>query len=201
MMPSYWFLAWSPDAERVAVIPNWYDGASKASLYLLDCCNGVPANLIPTPTLTPTPTQPPTAVPSQISSVDQARGTLLAFFNLLHLKRYEEALPLYGGDYALLQTWNPDVTPTDYISLWTNACESNGLMCLPVLHLINQPHISPTELHFLVEFMWDDGSLFVLGPCCGATEEEMPPVSQFEYTVVLGLDGKYRVTGLPVYVP
>lgn len=199
--PGYWSLGWAPDAERVAVIPHWYDDEQKSALYLLDCCNGAPTDLIPT--LTPTPTQSPgpTAEASPIPSVDLARGTLLTFFNLLHLRRYEEAIPLYGGDYEIMQTWNPDVDPNDAVALWTNACESNGLRCLPVLNIVNQLKISPTEFHFLVEFMWDDGSLFVRGPCCGATEEEMPPVSQFEYTVVLGLDGKYRVMGWPVHVP
>jgi hypothetical protein len=54
---------------------------------------------------------------------------------------------------------------------------------------------------FQVEFNNPDGSLFVLGPCCGASETEMPPVSQFEYGVARNADGKFLVMELPPYVP
>ena len=134
-------------------------------------------------------------------ALDDAQAALTDFFRLLHEGQYAQAIPLYGGTYEILQYWNPEVDSNDFLTLWQNACEFNGLMCLQVLNIASQTQISPNGFHFVVEFMLPDGSLFVLGPCCGATEEEMPPVSQFEYTVVLGLDGQYRVTGLPVYVP
>ena len=54
---------------------------------------------------------------------------------------------------------------------------------------------------FQVEFNNPDGSLFVLGPCCGADETEMPPVSQFEYTVSRKAEGKFVVMNTPPYVP
>jgi len=34
---------------------------------------------------------------------------------------------------------------------------------------------------FQVKFNNPDGSLFILGPCCGASETGMPPVSQLKY--------------------
>ncbi len=43
-------------------------------------------------------------------------------------------------------------------------------------------------------------SPFVLGPCCGATPEEMPPTEEFDFTV--RQSGEiYRVVDLPVYIP
>ena len=54
---------------------------------------------------------------------------------------------------------------------------------------------------FQVEFNNPDGSLFVLGPCCGATETEMPPVSQFQFTVIRNADGRFVVMNTPPYVP
>jgi len=51
-----------------------------------------------------------------------------------------------------------------------------------------------------VEFVWLDGTLFKLGPCCGATEAEMPPVWQFPYTVKK-IDGQFKVMEGPVYIP
>ena len=133
--------------------------------------------------------------------LSRAGESLSKFFNLLHAGQYQQAAAHYGGSYEILQANNPDLDPNDQAALWKNGCEINGLQCKPIKTIIEQTEISPTEFHFLVEFQHDDGSLFVLGPCCGATEEEMPPVSQFEYTVVLGLDGQYRVLELPVYVP
>jgi hypothetical protein len=52
-----------------------------------------------------------------------------------------------------------------------------------------------------VEFSLPDGTLFVLGPCCGATETEMPPVSSFAFRVQRQPDGAYAVLDLPPYVP
>ncbi|MCI0551542.1 MAG: hypothetical protein L0287_11345, partial [Anaerolineae bacterium] len=54
---------------------------------------------------------------------------------------------------------------------------------------------------FQVEFNNADGTLFVRGPCCGANETEMPPVSQFEYRVSMTAPGKFTVMDLPPYVP
>lgn len=45
-----------------------------------------------------------------------------------------------------------------------------------------------------------DGTLFVQGPCCGATETEEPPQSQFTFTVKKA-DNRFLVEELPVYVP
>jgi hypothetical protein len=51
-----------------------------------------------------------------------------------------------------------------------------------------------------VMFVREDGTRFELGPCCGATEAEMPPVWQFPYTVIKTND-QYRVMEEPVYIP
>jgi hypothetical protein len=54
---------------------------------------------------------------------------------------------------------------------------------------------------FQVEFNHPDGSLFVLGPCCGANETGMPPVSQFEFTVTRNAQGKFVVLDMSLYAP
>ena len=53
---------------------------------------------------------------------------------------------------------------------------------------------------FTVEFSNPDGSRFVLGPGCGVSATEMPPVEQFTYRVA-HQDGQYRVLDMPVFVP
>jgi hypothetical protein len=147
------------------------------------------------PAATPQATQ--TTLPSTMA---EAHGVLVDFLTLLHTKNYAEAAPLYGGEYESLQVFNPEIDPNDRIALWTWVCENRLLQCLEVrsatfMELVGDSYI------FQVEFNNSDGSLFVLGPCCGANETEMPPVSQFEFTVSRSADGKFVVMNTPPYVP
>jgi hypothetical protein len=60
--------------------------------------------------------------------------------------------------------------------------------------------VSPTTFWFVVEFLTLDGERFVQEPCCGVSEGEMPPQTQFDYTVVW-VEDQLVVPELPVYVP
>lgn len=139
----------------------------------------------------------PTSLPSAAA---EAQGTLIDFFSLLNARKYADAVALYGGSYEVLQGWNPDLDPSDHAALLAIACEQNGLQCLQsrtatLIGLQGDTYV------FQVEFNNPDGSLFVLGPCCGANETEMPPVSQFDYRVTRNAEGKFVVMDLPPYVP
>lgn len=57
------------------------------------------------------------------------------------------------------------------------------------------------EYLFVVELSNPDGTLFVLGPCYGGNETDVPLVSQFEYRVRKLANEKFVVLDLPVYVP
>ena len=149
--------------------------------------------------LNPAPAATPTATSSQ-SDLAQAREALPDYFSLLHARRYAEAVNAYGGSYDLLKDWNPTVDPKDHAALFENGCTINGLMCLEVRTIAQEEMASLTEFKFVVEFSRDDGSLFVRGPCCGASETDMPPQSQFPY-LVIKVDGRFLVQGLPVAVP
>jgi hypothetical protein len=74
------------------------------------------------------------------------------------------------------------------------------LQCLEVRSAKFEQQVGDSYI-FQVEFSNADGSLFVLGPCCGSNATEMPPVSQFEYTVMRNPDGKFVVMNMPPYVP
>jgi hypothetical protein len=139
----------------------------------------------------------PTSLPSTAS---EAHEVLINFFSLLSAGKYEEAATLYGGSYEQLQVNNPDVDANDHATLLQRACEINGLQCLQVRTATFKSLQGATYV-FQVEFSNADGSLFVLGPCCGANETEMPPVSQFEYRVSMTAAGKFSVMDLPPYVP
>jgi TolB protein len=152
--------------------------------------------------LASTPTPPPaTPIPTPVMSAEEeialALQTLRKFFELLHAGEYEQASNLYGGSYQMLMEWNPKLHPKDHPILLKIGCEINGLNCLRVHDAVFQEKTDQHEFHFLVAFVYDDGALFVRGPCCGATETENPPVWQFLYTVKW-VNGQLRVMQLPI---
>lgn len=128
-----------------------------------------------------------------------AQRALTDYFIALNKGDYAAAVARYGGSYELLKEWNPDIDPQEYAALFERGCTQNGLQCL-ALRTASLHQRSGDSFVFLVEFSNPDGSLFVRGPCCGASETEMPPVSQFSFTVVKAED-KFLVQELPVYVP
>lgn len=134
------------------------------------------------------------------STAAEAQQTLIEFFALLSAKQYAEAIPLYGGSYETLQGYNRDIDPTDHAALSARACEQNGFQCLQV-RTATITRLQGDTCIFQVEFSNPDGSLFVRGPCCGADETEMPPVSEFEYRVARNIENKFVVMDLPPYIP
>jgi len=147
------------------------------------------------PAITPQPTQ--TSLPS---TANEAYNVLVNFLTLLHTKNYTDAVSLYGGEYEQLQVFNTEIDPNDHVALWSWACDNQLLQCLEVRSATFEKLIGDSYI-FQVEFSNSDGSLFVLGPCCGSNETDMPPVSQFEYTVSRNTDGKFVVMNMPPYVP
>jgi hypothetical protein len=131
--------------------------------------------------------------------LDRARNLLVRYFKLLHDGYYDEAVKLYADGYDTLAEWNPDVPANHYGQLLASACELQ-LRCLEVRRVVRAKVASASQFDFVVEFSNEDGTLFKRGPCCGATEKEMPTISQFAYSVEQR-NGEMRVHGLPVYVP
>ncbi len=129
-----------------------------------------------------------------------AEQALVEFFSYLHSRQYDRAEALYGGEYQILSDYNPQIDPNNHVALLQAGCQINGFQCLPI-RSVELKEQSGDKVVFSVEFNHPDGSLFVLGPCCGADETEMPPVSQFEYHVQKTPGGKFLVLDLPVYVP
>ena len=150
------------------------------------------------PPVNPPLTQPaPTSLPS---TAGEAQDALVDFLTLLHAGKYTQAVPLYGGDYEALKVFNPEIDPNDPAALWRWSCDHQLLQCLEIRSVTFDQLVEDAYI-FQVEFNNPDGSLFVLGPCCGATETEMPPVSQFQFTVIRNADGRLVVINTPPYVP
>jgi len=134
------------------------------------------------------------------STAEEAQQALIRFFSLLNTKKYAEAVSLYGGSYEQLHIFNPEIDPADQFALWEWVCESRILQWLEVC-TVTFKNLQGDTYVFQVEFNSAHGSLFVLGPCCGANETEMPALSQFDYKVMRKASGQFVVMDLPQYVP
>ena len=141
------------------------------------------------------------AINTAAANDGSAHDFLVRFFDHLHAGLYEEAVSLYGGNYQLMIDQNPDTDPADQAALMENACTHNGYQCLKIKLAGIEYKPSPDEYVFGVQFQNDDGSVFVLGPCCGASETEQPPVSFFEIRVVKVAEGEFIVMDMPPYMP
>jgi len=130
-----------------------------------------------------------------------AHDFLVQFFDYLHAGRYEDAVKLYDGSYQMMIDQNPTIDPADHVALIKNACTVNGFRCLQIKIAGIDEKPSPNEYLFTVQFQNDDGSLFVLGPCCGASETEQPPVSLFGIRVAKVAEGEFRILDMPPYTP
>jgi len=108
---------------------------------------------------------------------------------------------MYASPLDSLHSFNPELDSQDAAALIGYACGQRLLQCLPVRSIALAEATPGEDVIFNVEFSLEDGSLFVLGPCCGATSTEMPPVSSFAFRVRPEPSGSYAVLDLPPYVP
>ena len=129
-----------------------------------------------------------------------AETALRDFFQALSVGDYETAAALYGGSYDTLRAMNPSCDPNDPAALWRAGCEMNSLVCLPVSRVLEAQTLSESETLFAVEFLEKDGTVFILGPCCGAEESAMAPLSAFELRVRTQ-DGFSRIVDMPALIP
>jgi len=133
--------------------------------------------------------------------VEAARQALLEYFNALRAGDYQTVVKWYGGSYDVLADMNPDLSADDKPGLWTRACQQNGFVCtLTVKNWVQIAQLSADQIRFTVELQNPDGSLFVLGPCCGAEVADFPPLTQFDF-IVQRVGESYQVLSLPVFVP
>jgi hypothetical protein len=141
------------------------------------------------------------ACASAADESEQARQALVRYFDSLNRANYEATIDLYGGSYEGMIDSNPSVAPDDRLTLWENACTINGNECDLLVRTVTFQERKGDEYSFLVEFNDPDGTMFILGPCCGGSATDFPPVSEFEYRVKKLSNGKFVVLDMPVYVP
>lgn len=132
------------------------------------------------------------------ADISSAENTMRAFFTALVEQDYQTAVSLYGGNYTELTQMNPDISATDYITLWQRGCEQNGFVCMEVLEIVSVTE-GVEHIEFNVTFQTKDGGRFEFTGCCGETLSE--PVSEYAILVRADGHGGYKVLSLPPYVP
>jgi hypothetical protein len=138
---------------------------------------------------------------NSLSDEQLAHDILVKFLDTLHKGSYAEAAQLYGGSYETMIDQNPALDPNDQAALLRNACTVNGVQCLQVKSAVLDKKGSDTEFVFKVDFSQDDGTLFVLGPCCGGDETSTSPQSEFHLRVVKVAGDRFTVIDMPPYAP
>jgi hypothetical protein len=148
-----------------------------------------------------------TGITTQSSTTGQsddyqiAQDALASFLAYLHEGKYEDAGRLYGGSYDTMIAHNPGIDSANHPAMLQNACEINGYQCLAVKSIMLDEVVSPTEFTFNVEFINEDGTLFILGPCCGGNETDSPPQSLFNFRVIKDQAENFVVMDMPPYMP
>jgi hypothetical protein len=157
-------------------------------------------------TLEPTEQAQLTMPVAKITAKDEsaiAEKTLVAFFNSLSQNKFADAVKLFSTsttDWESLKVYSP-TEETDSAKILEQYCSATQT-CLKA-KVLSAKQVADYEYNLVVQFFNKDGSLYVFGPCCGATEEEMPSKREFEFTVkkVGGEKGKFEVVTAPLYRP
>lgn len=171
-------------------------------ILFLCSCSGMQVNPVNQEGVAAPIEEPLEVEPGQTMALElQAQAVLIEFFNAINQGFYDQAVALYGGSYEELEYFNPTIEPDDQVALLRAACEINGFMCLPILDSTLVETHNKQDFVYEVTFANPDGSLFVLGPCCGADEETMPPVSVFSVQVRCENDDLFLVLDLPPWLP
>jgi hypothetical protein len=132
------------------------------------------------------------------SNQDLAEQSMRTYFSMLASGQYSEAVGVYGGEYETFAGWNPDLSSTDYASLWQRGCEQNGLVCMEVMDVVNAVK-TENGFDFTVTFITKEGVRFEFNGCCGETLPE--PITEYVIALKKEADGDYKVISPPPYVP
>ncbi len=138
--------------------------------------------------------------PSPKDEFAAAQSALESYLAALNSGDFQLSARLYAGPLDDLRYMNPEMDPLDEAALLEAGCLINGLQCLALRRVTSVEQVDEGVFRFTVEFSNPDGSLFVLGPCCGASETEIPSRAIFGLTVRAQGD-EYFVVDLPPYVP
>lgn len=142
-------------------------------------------------------------VPASKDESEMAKNTLVAFFDYLSKNEFEKALGLFSLDdptnsWEGLASLSPSAERNNKAKVLENYCKATGT-CLKA-KVLEVKKETGDNYDLVVQFLNADGSVFVKGPCCGATEETMPSTSKFDFKVKK-INNAFRASTAPVYRP
>lgn len=149
-------------------------------------------------------------IPCSDNDINKAEDTLINFFNYLHDGKYDKAVSLF-------EPWEEGIgmhkSSWEGILSFSPQNKRNGEGKAIGLRKIYQSVGVPIKVKILgvekvadgnyklrVNFIKDDGEIYIYGPCCGATEKKMPSQSEFDY-FVQRVNGVYKVRTPPLFRP
>ena len=132
-----------------------------------------------------------------------AEEALVSFFTYLSNQDYKKALTLFELDdpansWEGFASFSLEEDRSDKAKVLKNYCEATGT-CLKAKVIETQKGTNDTY-DLVVQFLNTDSSIFILGPCCGATKEEMPSQDKFNFKVKK-INNIFKVTTAPIYRP
>jgi hypothetical protein len=146
-------------------------------------------------------------VPVLKDESEMAKNTLVAFFDYLSKNEFEKALGLFSPDdntdiggfsWEGLADFSLPAERNNKAKVLENYCKATGT-CLKA-KVLEVKKGTGDNYDLVVQFLNADGSVFVKGPCCGATEETMPSTSKFDFKVKK-INNAFKVLTNPVYIP
>jgi hypothetical protein len=132
---------------------------------------------------------------------EKAKNALITFFDYLNENEFEKASGLFSSDetdWESIKVYSPEDEASNKAKILENYCEAVGT-CLKA-KILEAKQTANYEYNLVVQFLNKDGSIYIFGPCCGATEEEMPSKDKFDYTVKK-IDNAFEVKTPPLYRP
>ena len=141
------------------------------------------------------------AATETINDEERAQHALMDFLGNLHDGKYAEAARYYGGSYETMLDHNPDINPNDHAALLRNACTINGMQCLQAKIIGLEDKVPGEKYVFIIEFLKEDGTPFMLEQCCGGEESSFSPQSMFHFSVMEVDQNKFVVMDIPPYIP
>lgn len=139
-----------------------------------------------------------------LDELQEAKDTVIIFFDHLHDGEYDKAVELYQPEDGMPSSWeeyeaySESEDKSNHATLLKDFC--NLVRTCHRVNVIDSKKEAEGQYTLTVQFIQDDGEVFVLGPCCGETEETMPSQDKFDYKVKK-IDGKFKVTTSPLYRP
>lgn len=106
---------------------------------------------------------------------------------------------MYMGPYEVLREYNPEIPGDDFSALLAAGC-TNQFRCLSLRSVVDAQLLTFDSVLVTVTFKNEDGTPFVLGPCCGDDSPVPETPTRYEFMVQDTVDGPKLFGGL-VYVP